>query len=68
MATKESTALEAWGALLGEVVAILLGVWMISRGWGFGLWLVVIAGFGLVVSSVHLVRVLRGGSVETDVP
>ena len=68
MASRGSTSLEAWGALLGEILAILLGLWMVSRGWSdFGWGLVAIAAFGFVVSSVHLVRVLRRGAGETEV-
>ncbi len=60
MASRGSTPLEAWAALLGEVLGMLLGLWMISRGWDeFGATLVVICAVGFVVSSVHLVRVVR---------
>lgn len=63
MASRGSTRLEAWGALLGEVLAILLGLWMVSRGWSdFGWGLVIIASVGFVFSSVHLVRMLQGNA------
>lgn len=69
MASRGSTTLEAWGALLGEVLAILLGLWMVSRGWDdFGWGLVVIAAAGFVFSSVHLVRVLRGRVGQGELP
>jgi hypothetical protein len=46
-----------WAGLAGEVLAILLGVWMISWGWeDFGSGLVVIGVVGFVVSSVRLWR------------
>jgi hypothetical protein len=69
VASRGSTRVEAWGALLGEVMGILLGLWMVSWGWEeFGGTLVAICAIGFVVSSVHLVRMLRRGAGERDVP
>ena len=51
---------ELAGALVGEVLAILLGVWMISRGWeNFGGGLVVIGVVGLVLSTVRFGKAMR---------
>ncbi len=60
MATEPKVAYEAAG-LVGEVLAILLGAWMVSRGWtDFGWGLVVFGAFGFVVSTVRLLRAVRG--------
>jgi hypothetical protein len=55
--TTESSLVYEWGGVLGEVLAVLLGVWIISRGWtGFG-WALVITGLiGFVASSTRLWR------------
>jgi hypothetical protein len=69
MADRGSTKLEAWGALFGEVLGIALGLWMISFGWEeFGAMLAIICALGFVVSSVHLVRVLRQSEAPQEVP
>ena len=46
--------------ILVDAVLILVGLWMISRGWtDFGEIVVGISSFGLVVSIVQLVRLRR---------
>ena len=51
-------AQEAAG-LVGEVLAIALGLWMVNRGWEFGAGLILFGGVGFVVSSVRLLRAVR---------
>ena len=51
---------QAWAELVGEVLAILLGVAMIAWGWkGLGETLVIVGSIGLVISLVRLLRVGR---------
>lgn len=58
--TSESKHVYAWGSVLGEVLAVLLGVWITTRGWtGFGLILVATGVIGLVASATRLRRILR---------
>lgn len=46
--------------VLVDAVLILVGLWMISRGWtDFGEIVVGISSFGLVVSVVQLVRLRK---------
>lgn len=58
--TIDSRPAYEWGSVVGEVVVVLLGAWVISRGWtAFG-WILLITGvIGLVASSTRLWRVLR---------
>lgn len=50
----------AWVGALVDLVLILVGLWMISRGWTvFGEVVVVVSLVGLVVSAVALLRARR---------
>jgi hypothetical protein len=56
----ESKPAYEWAGLVGEVLVILLGAWMISRGWtDFGLTVVIVGFVGFVVSTVRLWRIVR---------
>lgn len=59
MANVSKPAQEAAG-LVGELLAIALGAWMILRAWdGFGWGLVIIGAVGFAVSAVRLWRAIR---------
>lgn len=58
--TVETNPSYTWGSVLGEVIAVLLGIWIISQGrTGFGWTLVITGVIGLVASSLRLWRTMR---------
>ena len=59
MSTEAKPAYE-WVGLAVDVVLILVGVWMISRGWTeFGSTVLIVSLVGLAVSVVRLLRMAR---------
>jgi hypothetical protein len=56
----ESKPAHEWLLLGVDVLLVLVGVWMINRGWtDFGSTVLVISAVGLVVSAVRLTRAGR---------
>jgi hypothetical protein len=52
--------------VLVDALLILVGLWMIARGWtDFGEIVVGISSFGLIVSIVQLVRLRRQRTTDT---